>query len=90
MIFENIMNAIFNLFSSLISGINIPPLPDNVDIIMQDCLEYMQNGIYILNNYMNLSYILVLFSIILVIDVAIHIYHFVMWILKKIPMLGIS
>lgn len=90
MIFENIMNSIFNLFSSLISGINIPPLPPDVDEFMSDCLEYMQNGIYILNNYMNLEYILVLFGIILVIDVAIHVYHFVMWILKKIPMLGIS
>jgi hypothetical protein len=90
MIFENIMNSIFNLFSTLISGINIPPLPDDVDVFMSDCLEYMQNGIYILNNYMNLEYILVLFGIILVIDIAIHVYHFVMWILKKIPMLGIS
>lgn len=90
MIFENIMNSIFNLFSSLISGINIPSLPPDVDGFMSDCLEYMQNGIYILNNYMNLEYILVLFGIILVIDVAIHVYHFVMWILKKIPMLGIS
>ena len=55
-----------------------------------DFMEYLQTGLQILAVYTHLEYLLVLIGIVVLIDAAMLIYHFVMWVLKKIPMLGIE
>lgn len=90
MIIETLMKLLIKVFSILTSAINIPSLPDSVTIFMGDALSYIQTGLQILAVYTNLEYLLVLFGLILAIDIGIAVYHFVMWVLRKIPMLGIS
>lgn len=68
----------------------IPQLPAEVHSYISQMFEALVSGASILANYVPLSYLLVLFGIILAIDVGINVYHFVMWILRKIPMLGID
>lgn len=50
----------------------------------------MVTGAGILANYTPLGYFMILFGVILAIDAGLVIYHFVMWIIRKIPMVGIS
>lgn len=90
MIIEYLMNLLLKLFSLLTSAINIPRLPEQVASFMEQALGYIQTGVQLLACYTNLEYLLVLFGLIIGIDVGIAIYHFVMWVLRKIPMLGIS
>ncbi len=90
MIVEALMNLLLNVFSLLTSPINIPKMPDEVATYLSSFLEYLETGLQILAVYTPLEYLLVLFGIIIAIDVGLAVYHFVMWVLKKIPMLGIK
>lgn len=90
MIIEMILDALFNVFELLTTPINIPQFPAEVSSLLNSAFTYISSGIGILANYTHLSYLLVLLGIIVGIDVGISIYHFVMWVLKKIPLLGVS
>ena len=90
MIIEELLTVLFNIFSKLTSGINIPPLPDDIVFYIDKVSEYFDSGLSILAVFTPLDYLLILVGIIVAVDVAISIYHLVMWILKKIPMAGIS
>ncbi len=90
MIIEALMKLLLKVFGLLTAAIHIPSLPDSVSDFMQQALGYIKTGLQLLAVYTNLEYLLVLFGIIIAIDVGIAIYHFVMWVLRKIPMLGIS
>lgn len=90
MIVEALMNLLLKIFTTLTSAIEIPALPASVSESMAEALGYIQTGVQILGCYTHLPYLLALFGIIIGIDVGIAVYHFVMWVLRKIPMLGIS
>lgn len=90
MIIESLMNLLLKLFGMLTSAINIPTLPESVATFMTDALSYIRMGLQLLAVYTNLEYLLILFGLIIAIDVGIAIYYFVMWLFRKIPMLGIS
>lgn len=89
MIIEMLLNVIKNLLNVLLF-FEIPPLPEDVTGYIDTLFGYLETGASILSNYTPLSYLLVLFGIILAVDAAIIVYHFVMWILRKIPVAGIS
>lgn len=90
MIISALMKLIYTVISLLTSFISIPSLPDGVSAAMDTALEYIGLGLGILSNYTHLDYLLVLFGIIIAIDLGLAIYHLVMFILKKIPFLGIE
>lgn len=90
MIIEKLMSLLLKLFELLTSPINIPVLPDNVSALMTEALAYIHTGLQIIAVYTHLEYLLILFGIIIAIDIGVAVYHFVMWVLRKIPMLGIS
>lgn len=88
MLIELLLNLIYKLLGLLLI-FEIPQLPSQVTIYIDSMFNYLVSGASILANYTPLSYLLTLFGIILAVDVGINIYHFVMWILKKIPMLSV-
>lgn len=90
MIIEYILDGLVGLFSLLTSPINIPTLPDSVVSVLDGALSWIDTGIGIVHAYTNFNYLITLFGIVIGIDIAITLYHFIMWILKKIPMLGIE
>lgn len=90
MIIKSLLNLLYNVFSSLTSAISIPSMPADIESYFNYFLSYINLGLQILANYTPLKYLLTLFGIVVAIEVGTAIYHFVMWVLKKIPMLGIS
>lgn len=90
MIIEAILTVIYNVFRLLTAPINIPSMPSGVQSVMADFLEWVQVGLQIVATYTHEGYLLTLFGIVVAVDVGIMLYKFVMWVLKKIPMLGIS
>lgn len=90
MIIELILTALFNVFKLLTSPINIPTLPSNVQVFLNQAFDYISAGVGILANYTDLGYLLVLLGVVIGIDIGIAIYHFVMWVIRKIPMLSMS
>lgn len=90
MIIELLLTAFYNIISLLFSPINIPRIPDDVFSYIETFISYIATGKAILSQFVPIDYFLILFGIVVVIESAILIYHFVMWILKKIPMVGIK
>lgn len=89
MIIQLLLTLIYNIFNLLLV-IEIPSLPDAVQTYINSLFDYLVAGASILANYTPLGYLLTLFGIIVAIDIGINVYKFIMWILKKIPMIGVS
>ena len=87
---DGLIDLVFGLVSLILSAFDIPEFPPELMQVVNSLSQYIQMGIAILSNYCHMSYLLALFGIVLAVDVAILGYRFVMWILRKIPMLGIS
>lgn len=90
MIIELLLNALYNIFKVLTLPINIPQMPEQANQYIQQFFDYIEMGAGILANYTPLGYLLTLFGVVIAVDIGIKLYHFVMWILRKIPMLGMS
>lgn len=89
MIIEMLLDSIYNIMDILLV-LEIPDLPTEVYGYIEQAFEYIVAGAGIVANYTPLPYLMVLFTTLLAIDAGIIIYHFVMWIVRKIPMLGVN
>lgn len=89
MIIEMLLDMIYNVISTLMI-LNIPDLPESVHGYIDTAFEYIVAGAGIVANYTPLDYLMVLFGVLLAIDAGILVYHLVMWIIKKIPFLGME
>lgn len=85
MITEAIITAILAILSGLFSLFNFPSMPDGVQDIIATFVEYLSTGIAIVSNYVDMPYLLSLFTVVVLVESAILIYHFIMWIVRKIP-----
>lgn len=90
MILSFILDVIYSLFSFLTTPINLPDMPSSVSRAMEQMLGYIEAGVGVLSAYTPYSYLVSLFAIVVAVEVGISIYKFVMWVIKKIPMLGMS
>lgn len=89
MLIQLLLQLIYTIFDKLLI-LNIPQLPEQVQNYINTLFDYLVSGASVLANYTPLSYLLTLFGVILAVDIGINVYKFVMWILKKIPMIGVS
>lgn len=90
MIVELLLSFAFILLSLLTAPINLPDLPQGVLQTITTYLQYLTDGLVILDCYVDLQYLLVLFGLIVLVDVALLLYKAIMWFIKKIPMLNIK
>ncbi len=90
MIVNGLLNLLYSVFDILTLPIAIPGIPDGVKQILATALDYITSGVGILAQFFDMNYLFSLFSLIIIIEGAVLIYKFVMWVLKKIPMLGVK
>lgn len=90
MLIEGIMNGLFTALTAMTSFINLPNLPTEIATYLAEFTAYLTAGAAILNNYVPMNYILGLLTITIGVDVAVHGYKFILWVLKKIPILNIK
>lgn len=90
MIVKGLLDLLYGIFDVLTLPISIPGIPDGVKEIIATALDYITSGVGILAQFFDMNYLLGLFSIVIIIEGAVLVYKFVLWVLKKIPMLGIE
>lgn len=91
MIVKLLIELIYSVASISYSLIpDIPALPEEVYDYVDVLSEYVGVGLGIFSNYTHLSYLLSLFSVVCVVEVSIFAYKFIMWVLRKIPVAGVS
>lgn len=90
MIIKLLIDIIYGVFWTLTLPISIPSMPDEVKQVMATALDYITSGIGIVSQFFDLNYLFMLFGLIMIVDVGMLVYKLVMWVLRKIPMLGID
>lgn len=90
MLIETILNAIQRVFFSLFGSVNLPPLPESIVNALRfigDMLNYAQNMISL---FIPWTLVKIGLPIVLAIELFVIGYQLVMWVIRKIPMAGMS
>lgn len=89
MIVTGLLNIIYNILSAIFANFNIPKI-DNIEDITYTIELIFDYGVSYIGFLFSWKVVKLCFFIIAAIIAAYYIYVLVMWILRKIPMLGIS
>lgn len=89
MIIKLLLQLVYQIFNVLTLPINIPDLPGEINNVITTIIQYVGTGLAILENYTHLSYLLILFGIVVAIDVGLWLYKLIMFFVRKIPMLNV-
>ena len=90
MILEGLLTVIQKLLEVLLAPIQIPDLPPSVQDIITQAMTYLLDGLGIFAAFTHYQFLMALLAIVIIIEAAMLIYKFVLWILKKIPAAGIE
>lgn len=91
MIIETICNLFIKFFTSLLSFINIPQIPDDVMNNVNSTIDtIIEKGSQLIDLFIPYNIAKILLLIVITVEVVIILYHFIMWVIRKIPMAGMS
>lgn len=78
------------ILSPLIALIDFPVVPDGLSEYLDKFIGYLRGGMAFISYFLPMTLVRALITFVIACEVFIFGYHVVMWILKKIPMLGIK
>ncbi len=91
MIVQWFAEMFFKVITSLLNWVNLPNLDSNiVDTLQEYILGFLESGLPMIQFFIPSNIYKICIPIVLVITAFKYGYFFVMWILKKIPMAGVS
>lgn len=90
MILEAILNLIKTVLFTCFSWINLPDFPAELQASLEEYLEIIFQGINLLGFFIRPLTIQIVLPLVLIIINFDKVYKITMWILRKIPMLGIK
>lgn len=91
MIIESICDLFIKFFTVLLKPINIPQIPQDILVQVNNSIDVIiERGSELIDLVIPYNIAKALLLIVLSIEAGIEIYHFVMWVIRKIPMAGIS
>lgn len=90
MLVNALISVIYSLFNIVFGFVHLPSFPDGVSSYLNAFQVYFKSGIRLLSVVINMSYVATLFTIFISLVVIFELYKFIMWVLKKIPILGIK
>lgn len=89
-----ILESVFNLFSSAIklifAWIEFPDLPPEVSQIIEQLFTYMESGMGFVYLFIDMDLVKLMLPFVLVVANFEKVYTLVMWVLRKIPFLGLD
>lgn len=91
MIIETICNAFLAFLMKVLAFIKIPQIPPDILSTITDSIHtIITQGEELIDLVLPFSVVKALLLVVIGIEIAVPVYHFVMWVIKKIPMLGVS
>lgn len=90
MLIDLLLSGIYGFINFALGGVNLPTFPDEFMGYVDTAVEYLQTGLTILGNYVDLNYVKLLVEMFIALWLAFELYKFIMWILRKIPILNIK
>lgn len=89
MLFELLCNTIYDIITNLFMWVEIPQL-DGMNALREIYNMAISNGIGIFNFFIDGKFIGTCCGLVIAVEAFIQLYYFVMWLLKKIPMIGVK
>lgn len=90
MIVNGLLTLVYGFLTFMFSAVNLPTFPASFMGYVDSFIVYLESGVQILGNYVDLGYLLLLFEIFIALWLAFELWKFVFWVLRKIPLLGIK
>lgn len=90
MLINALLEIIYLFFSGLMGAIQLVQLPASTAQLFADFLHWISTGVAFCNSFIHPVYIYSLLSFLLLFNAAVNGYHFIMWILKKLPFFNIQ
>lgn len=90
MIIKALCNVVYSFFELLVSAVNLPSISDKLDLFMDYIDLFLDNAAPMVNLFLPWSIVEWGLPLIAGSFMAVELFVFIMWVLKKIPMLGIK
>lgn len=89
-----ILESVFNLFSSAIklifAWVDLPDLPAQVETVITQLFDYLEMGMGFVFLLFNMDLVKIMLPFVIVVANFDKVYNLVMFVLRKIPFLGIK
>lgn len=90
MIISGLLSIVKMLVQLLFGWISLPQVPSGITTVVDQVFGYMQAGAGVLWFFIPQDLVLLLLPLVIVVANFDHLYKLGMWILRKIPMLGVN
>lgn len=90
MIIKGLFNLVLGLLKIIFAPINLPQLPDGIQSILDRLLEVLLSAVGLLEVFVRPQTLLVVVPLLIIIYNFEHVWNGIIFILKKIPFLGIE
>ena len=90
-VFFNFLSGLWEtVTSSIFSVLDFPAVPSGLVTAVNYLFDYMKQGMRIINFFCPIDSIKPRLRLFIAVYTALHTYKIIMWVLRKIPMLGIK
>ena len=90
MIVEAVLNLLIGMIKTVFGWINLPQLPDEVMSIIDQLFDILSGAMGLLSIFMDIDMLKILLPVLLIVINFDEAYKLTMFILRKIPFLGIK
>lgn len=90
MIVKGLFELVFALLKIVFAPIDLPDLPDGIQTVLDELIDVMSGAVGLLGIFVDLSVVKWLIPVVLVIANLDKVWTLLMFILRKIPFLGIE
>lgn len=90
MIVESVLNMLVSMIKTVFGWINLPQLPDSVISVIDQLFDTLSGAMGLLSVFLDIDMLKILLPILLVVINFDEAYKLTMFILRKIPFLGIK
>lgn len=90
MIVKGLLDLLYNLLDLVLSPFSLPALPEGVQTIFDQVVGYMTGAVGLLTIFVRPTTLQLLIPAVIVVINAEHIWNGILWILKKLPFVGIE
>lgn len=90
MIIEGLLNLIMSLLEFIFSPISLPGLPDQMQSVIDAATSYLVSGVGILGLFFDWNTVVILIPLVIIIANFKRLWDGIMFILRKIPFIGIE
>lgn len=90
MIIKGLFELVYTLLSVVLYPFSLPALPEGIQNIFDEVLGYITAAVGLLSVFVRISTLQLIIPAVIVVINAEHIWNGIIWILKKIPFLGME